>query len=176
VIRRLDERLSIFIRDKPSFSSKWRLQKHYYLKGSVEKWKVSGHESQGACRQYELIGVKPPVTSDSDSGSKSDRSAWGYNRATLFLGDINTGTWPSRLGEYPIWDSKIQSWVSPDSDLRMTALARTRGNCKRQTHPVVREDVHKDNDYKYSVGKILLVVILNWLVAKTNWLVINRQS
>jgi hypothetical protein len=20
-------------------------------------------------------------------------SAWGYNRATLFLGDINTGTW-----------------------------------------------------------------------------------
>jgi hypothetical protein len=23
----------------------------------------------------------------------------GYNWATLFLGDINTGTWPSRLGE-----------------------------------------------------------------------------
>jgi hypothetical protein len=26
-------------------------------------------------------------------------SAWGYNRDTLFLGDINTGTWPSILGE-----------------------------------------------------------------------------
>jgi hypothetical protein len=26
-------------------------------------------------------------------------SARGYNRATLSLGDINTGTWPSRLGE-----------------------------------------------------------------------------
>jgi hypothetical protein len=26
-------------------------------------------------------------------------SARGYNWATLFLGDINTGTWPSRLGE-----------------------------------------------------------------------------
>jgi hypothetical protein len=26
-------------------------------------------------------------------------SAWGYNWATLFLGDINTGTRPSRLGE-----------------------------------------------------------------------------
>jgi hypothetical protein len=26
-------------------------------------------------------------------------SARGYNWATLFLGDINTGTWPSKLGE-----------------------------------------------------------------------------
>jgi hypothetical protein len=29
----------------------------------------------------------------------SEPSAWGYNWATLFLGDINTGAWPSRLGE-----------------------------------------------------------------------------
>jgi hypothetical protein len=28
------------------------------------------------------------------------------NWDTLFLGDINTGTWPSRLGESRIWDSK----------------------------------------------------------------------
>jgi hypothetical protein len=34
-------------------------------------------------------------------------SAWGYNRATLFLGDINTGTWPARLGESQTWDSKM---------------------------------------------------------------------
>jgi hypothetical protein len=26
-------------------------------------------------------------------------NTWGYNWATLFLGDINTGTLPSRLGE-----------------------------------------------------------------------------
>jgi hypothetical protein len=26
-------------------------------------------------------------------------SARGYNWSTLFLGDVNTGTWPSRLGE-----------------------------------------------------------------------------
>jgi hypothetical protein len=46
-------------------------------------------------------------------------SAWGYNGgATLFLGDINTGTWSSRLGESQIWDSS---------------------NCKRQTHPLVRD-------------------------------------
>jgi hypothetical protein len=25
-------------------------------------------------------------------GDKGEPSAWGYNRATLFLGDINTGT------------------------------------------------------------------------------------
>jgi hypothetical protein len=28
-----------------------------------------------------------------------------------------------------------------DSDLRMSALARTGSNCKRQTHPLVRENV-----------------------------------
>jgi hypothetical protein len=32
-------------------------------------------------------------------GDKRERRAQGYNWATLFLEDINTGTWPSRLGE-----------------------------------------------------------------------------
>jgi hypothetical protein len=31
--------------------------------------------------------------------AKREPSARGYNWATLFLGDTNTGTWPSRLGE-----------------------------------------------------------------------------
>jgi hypothetical protein len=31
--------------------------------------------------------------------TKREHSVRGYNWATLFLGDINTGTWPSRLGE-----------------------------------------------------------------------------
>jgi hypothetical protein len=31
-------------------------------------------------------------------GDEKEPSAWRYNRATLFLGDINTGTWLSRLG------------------------------------------------------------------------------
>jgi hypothetical protein len=30
-------------------------------------------------------------------GDKREPSAWGYNWATLFLGDINTGTWTSSL-------------------------------------------------------------------------------
>jgi hypothetical protein len=36
------------------------LHKDYYSKGSVEKY-ISGRESQGAGRQDELIGGKPPV-------------------------------------------------------------------------------------------------------------------
>jgi hypothetical protein len=30
-------------------------------------------------------------------GDEKVPSAWGYNQATLFLGDINSRTWPSRL-------------------------------------------------------------------------------
>jgi hypothetical protein len=37
------------------------LHKDYYRKGSVEKKEITGRESQGACRQDELIGGKPPV-------------------------------------------------------------------------------------------------------------------
>jgi hypothetical protein len=38
-----------------------------------------------------------------------------------------------------IWDSKIWSPLSRQSDPKMTALARTRSSCKRQTRPLVRE-------------------------------------
>jgi hypothetical protein len=79
------------------------------------------------------------------------------NRVTLFLGDINTGTWPSRLGGSRIWESKMWSWVPRDSDLRMTALARTNSNCKRQTHqthPLVREDV----------TEVLLLQVFSWTI------------
>jgi hypothetical protein len=38
-------------------------------------------------------------------------SAWGYNWATLFLGDINTGTWPSRLGSLEF--ERVKYDVSP---------------------------------------------------------------
>jgi hypothetical protein len=51
-------RPSIFIGDTPILSS-GVLHKDYDRKGSVEK--ISGRESQGSCRQDELIGGKPPV-------------------------------------------------------------------------------------------------------------------
>jgi hypothetical protein len=69
-------------------------------------------------------------------GDEKGPSAWGYSRATLFLGDINLGTLSSKLGESRIWKRKIWS-----RDLRMTALAMTSSICKRHTHPFVREDV-----------------------------------
>jgi hypothetical protein len=74
-------------------------------------------------------------------GDEEEPSAWRYNRATLFLEDIHTGTWFSTLAESRIWDSKMWSWISWDSVLRMTALARASNHCKRQTHPLVTEDV-----------------------------------
>jgi hypothetical protein len=37
--------------------------------------------------------------------------ARGYNWATLFLEEINTRVWSSKLGESPHWDSKVWSWV-----------------------------------------------------------------
>jgi hypothetical protein len=65
-------------------------------------------------------------------GDAKETSAWGYNWATLFLGYINTGTWPSTLG-----GGLESARVKRDSDLRMTALARTSSNCKRQIRPLV---------------------------------------
>jgi hypothetical protein len=50
------------------------------------------------------------------------------------------GNLPPQVGESLIWGSKIWSWVPRDSDSRITALARTCSNCKRQICPVVRED------------------------------------
>jgi hypothetical protein len=52
---------SIFIRDKPIFSSERKLHKDYDRKSSVAKKNMSGRELQGACRQDELIGGNPPV-------------------------------------------------------------------------------------------------------------------
>jgi hypothetical protein len=67
-------------------------------------------------------------------------------------------TWPSRLGEHRIWDSKIWSWVPRDSYSRMIALARTSSSCKRQTSPLVR-----DNASRQQTRKCLTVIkIWSW--------------
>jgi hypothetical protein len=86
---------------------------------------------------------------------KTEPSAWGYNWATLFLRHIHTGSWPLRLGESRIWDSKIWQRVPRDTDLKMTALARTSSNCIRQTRPLVREGaVHQQTHNSQTVTKI----------------------
>jgi hypothetical protein len=71
---------------------------------------VALREVQYKCYEYvaEDVGVcfkcgggikyvhRSPV---SRKAADTDPSARGYIWATLFLGDINTGTWPSRLRE-----------------------------------------------------------------------------
>jgi hypothetical protein len=64
--------------------------------------------------------------------------------------------WRRWKGKSRIWDSKIWSRVSGDSDLRMTALARTSSNCKRQTRPLVRESAPQQQTCNY------LTVIKIW--------------
>jgi hypothetical protein len=72
-------------------------------------------------------------------GNKKEPNAWGYNRAFLCLGDIKIrGPVPSRLGNL---ESETYGLESHGTDPRITALARSNSNCKRQTHPLVREDV-----------------------------------
>jgi hypothetical protein len=59
----------------------------------------------------------------------------------------------------------------------MTAPARTSRNCKRHTHPLVREDLTLGLYPQVFSWKIkLLVVGLKGLVAKTNCLAVNRPS
>jgi hypothetical protein len=43
--------------------------------------------------------VRIEIISRTSSQLRLESSAQGYNWTTLFLGDINKGTWPSRLGE-----------------------------------------------------------------------------
>jgi hypothetical protein len=54
-------------------------------------------------------------------GDEKEPSMWGYNRVTLFLGDINTGTWLCRLGG-------LES-----ETVKLTVLVRITSNCKKRT-------------------------------------------
>jgi hypothetical protein len=102
-------------------------------------------------------GLNTPTEALRVVGSdKREPSAWGYNWATLFLGDINMGTSPSRSGESQVRKSKMRSWVSRKSDPRRTALVRA------------YRPIFSSGNRKCSVGKKLLVVGLKGLGAKTN--------
>jgi hypothetical protein len=69
-----------------------------------------------------------------------------------------------------IWDSKIWSRISWDSGQKMTALARTRSNCKRQTRPLVREGTpHQQTPQLSDINKNLVVSPRRVLYSKTDW-------
>jgi hypothetical protein len=76
---------------------------------------------------------------------RSPPSARGYNWATLFLGDINTRTWPSRLGESQMRQQNMAvsfAGLRPKSDC--SGKAQKQLYSKLQTHPLVREDAPKE--------------------------------
>jgi hypothetical protein len=60
-----------------------------------------------------------------------ESEARGYNWANLFLGDINKGTWSSRL--LSLNETLIYGYGSCES------LTSERLRCKLQTRPLVRE-------------------------------------
>jgi hypothetical protein len=99
-------------------------------------------------------------------------SAWGCNWATLFLGEINTGTWPSMLGESQIWDNNIWSRALLHLDSRKTALGRPSRNCKLQNHPLIREGApHQQTHNCLTIIKRKLVTGPKWVHdTKIDWL------
>jgi hypothetical protein len=97
--------------------------------------------------------------------------------ATLLLGDINTGTWPSRLGESQIWDSKMWPWVPWDLNPRITALSRTSSNCKWPTRPIVSVGAPPQQ----TCNSLTVIKIWSWAPdgcltpRQTGWLTVGRN-
>jgi hypothetical protein len=61
-----------------------------------------------------------------------------YNWVTLFLGDINTRTWPSSW-ESLKWDSKIGSWVLRDLSREWLLLQDPEPNARLNYRPILSE-------------------------------------
>jgi hypothetical protein len=80
---------------------------------------------------------------ESLKATKREPSARGYNWTTLFLEDINTGTWPSRLGEsqmrvkygHEFCGTSTQEWLLWQGPEAIYS--------KLQTRPLVREGTTK---------------------------------
>jgi hypothetical protein len=106
----------------------------------VIKLSASARSRFSLCRRgSEYLHHSPAEVVRRKSQQKREPNARGYNWATQFLGEVNTGTGaPGWV--FPKWGSKIW-WVLLDLGLWVTALTRTGSSCtcKVQTHPLVRE-------------------------------------
>lgn len=101
---------------------------------------------QGDVKRQSLLGNGQPSV---NRRKNKKSSALKYIRAALFLGEINTEIWPSGFLESWIGNSEVQSKVTLDSDLRVTALARISNNCKRQIClPFKRHQQTRNNSTK----------------------------
>jgi hypothetical protein len=114
---------------------------------------------QGHCRFLQL--QRPPL---SDGGAIPVRTGRSFPLLAV-------GGWVG--GQFRTWHLQRNNLRNKRyCDMyRMTALARTSSNYKRQERML-----HKDYDWKGSVEKKSLVVSLKGLGAKKNWLAVNRQS
>jgi hypothetical protein len=70
------------------------------------KWSISkvynGHRSAICTQSLHRVEAGSNISTVAlrvVEGDEKGNQCLGYNWATLFLGDINKGTWPSRLGE-----------------------------------------------------------------------------
>jgi hypothetical protein len=87
--------------------------------------------------------------------TKREPSAWGYNWATLFLGDINMATWPSRL---------IVSNLRKQNVVMSSAGLGPENDCWRGPAAIVNDRpflsserlLHKDMTTSVHLGKKLL--------------------
>jgi hypothetical protein len=59
----------------------------------------NGAEALKKMKYFSIYDTRVEASLRVVKGDKREPSARGYNWANLFLGDTNTGTWPSRLGE-----------------------------------------------------------------------------
>jgi hypothetical protein len=58
---------------------------------------------------WRRVRIPPLQPCESYKATKRELDAWGYNWANLSLGDMNTGTWSTRLGvERKADDSALQ--------------------------------------------------------------------
>jgi hypothetical protein len=54
---------------------------------------------------WRWVTIPPPQACEVYEVTKSEPSAWGNTWATLFLEDINMGTWPSKCGRKMVTSS-----------------------------------------------------------------------
>jgi hypothetical protein len=60
--------------------------------------------------------MPPSYPCESLEAKEGEPSAWWYNWATLFLGDVNTETWSSRLGSLETETVKYDHELGPEND------------------------------------------------------------
>jgi hypothetical protein len=112
---------------------------------------------------WRWVRIPPLYHCESYDVKKMEPSAWGYNCATLFLEDINTETWPFRLGSLEsetvkcghescrTWTWEWLCWWGPAAILN--------------GRPILSSErmLHEGYDTSVQLGGIL-VVSLKWLV------------